>query len=250
MHHSLPDGVFAGNELSLKCGLFASPKSRDKVTYRRRWHADGLKQLSLEEQVKSLRSYRGKLAYPGGVETLVKAELAEGTVYVGYAETPCDISTFNDKPFLVFTKADVECEPRCTTVRAIWSCRQTIIDPADRIRVLTRLASHPDGLPIEALSRLVRWSAEEPVHAIMAMVVEGVLSTGTDQPISPEMVIRRARTNADQAERRSAKILPGSAQLVLPLHEPAIWAALDIAAGHPMVAHGDVQPWRQPVFGQ
>jgi hypothetical protein len=96
------------------------------------------------------------------------------------------------------------------------------------------LVDCPDGLPLGELARCVKWAADEPVHAIFALVVEGCLTTSIESRIEPEMRICRAGVaSAGTPGHKLPQMLARSAspgQLSLALHDRSVWEALDSAA--------------------
>jgi hypothetical protein len=192
---SLPRGVQWGRDLTdgKASGVFTSVKTLGAIEFRRRWHLDGLRALSLDPKVKRIETWRGDHSLCEAAETLILVTLDDGRIVVGFGRDPAPPFLIGGEAFRLFTRTDVEAEPRATTVRQIWSARGVQVDAADRIRILRATAeAKADGLALEAMIKLVRWPLVEPVHAILAMVVDAELVIDIDRRLMPETVVRRA----------------------------------------------------------
>lgn len=197
----LPVGVqwgcgFSGDEKI--AGTFTSLKTPEPIAFRRRWHRDGLRALSLDPKVFRLTALGAATTPPDGVETLVCVALAEGKVIVGFGLQPATQFLLGALPFRVLTRSEVEQEPRATTISEVWSTRDALTDPADRVRLLRATnGAGNDGVPMDELLGLVRWHDSEAIHTILRLVCDGELEIDLGRRISPETRVWRAGLRPD-----------------------------------------------------
>lgn len=93
-------------------------------------------------------------------------------------------------PALTITAADIAREPRASNADLVWSCRNVIVRPGDRIRILQMLTENVQLTLIEA-SSAARGCAD-PVAGVLAMVCAGSVEIDLGRaPVGPETPVRR-----------------------------------------------------------
>ena len=93
-------------------------------------------------------------------------------------------------PALTVTATDMAREPRATNANMVWSCRNTVVRPGDRIRILQAL-QESGSLPLIEASAVAR-ACGDPIAAVLAMVCDGTVEIDLDGgAIGPETPVRR-----------------------------------------------------------
>ena len=91
---------------------------------------------------------------------------------------------------LTLTAAEVRQEPRHSNARLVWSCRDRIVDPETRLRILSALGGGP--LPLAEAAAAAGGIDSAPVEAVCALACADLVGVDLARaPLGPETVVRR-----------------------------------------------------------
>ncbi|GEP01515.1 hypothetical protein [Methylobacterium haplocladii] len=191
---------------------FRSGKTIGAISYPQRWHRDLLIQATLDPAVAAIEqatsSQRGQdpfevFVWFGGQRRRLIAvrEASDFTM-------PCATDT------MVLARSFVLSEPRCSTARGIWACRNTPVSHGDRFRILGLLDQHSSGLPLRRLMECVRSETAESVDIVLAVICAGQAEVEIRSPLSPDITVR--------LRRGQSRPLPASAAAANPQNSISI----------------------------
>lgn len=189
---------------------FRSCKTVGAIPYPQRWHRDLLIQATLDPAVAAIEqaalSQRGQdpfevFVYLGGQRRRLIA-VREASDFT----TPCTTDT------MVLARSFVLSEPRCSTARGIWACRNTSVSHGDRFRILELLDQNSSGLPLRRLMECVRSEVAESIDTVLAVICSGQAEIEIRCPLSPDITVRPRREQGWPLPSNAAPAILGDSE--------------------------------------
>ena len=173
---------------------FRSCKTVMAISYPQRWHRDLLIQATLDPTVAAIEqaasSPRGQdpfelFVYFGGQRRRLIAVREASDFTMPFATDTA-----------VLSRSSVLSEPRCSTARGIWACRNTPVSHGDRFRILGLLDQNSSGLPLRRLMECVRSESAESVDIVLAVICAGQAEVEIRSLLSPDINVRLRRVQS------------------------------------------------------
>lgn len=165
---------------------FQSCKTKRAIPYPMRWHHDLLIQISLDPQIGLIDQHLEK--QPTNIFIFVIHINRSRRIITAVTE-PYDDNEIPSNALIVH-RGETMGEPRRSNARLVWASRNVRVSTGDRMRVLTGLADHPEGIPLKGLAQLVQAGAADPFESILSLACCGVVAIDLSSPLRPESLVR------------------------------------------------------------